>query len=136
MLEIRRLDSGAQNFSTALAQLLDRETEQDQALDQRVADIIAAIRSRGDGALLEFTARFDRREVQSVVDLEVSAAQCEAAWQALDEPLKNALTTAERRIRSYAERQQIGEFRYQDEHGNLLGPVSYTHLTLPTKRIV
>ena len=121
MLEVRRLDSGAVNFSTALDQLLDRETAQDQAVDQSVAGIIAEIRSRGDAALLEFTARFDRREVNSVVDLEISAGQREAAWQALDEPLKNALTTAERRIRAYAERQQIGEFRYEDEHGNMLG---------------
>ena len=121
MLEVRRLDSGAVNFSTALDQLLDRETAQDQAVDQSVAGIIAEIRSRGDAALLEFTARFDRREVNSVVDLEISAGQREAAWQALDEPLKNALTTAERRIRAYAERQQIGEFQYEDEHGNMLG---------------
>ena len=121
MPELQRLDSRAADFDAALDRLLDRQTAQDQAVDATVAEIIERIRSQGDAALLDYTARFDRLQAETAVALEVSAQRCADAWEQLDESLKNALTAAAARIRAYAEHQRIGEFRFEDEHGSVLG---------------
>ena len=121
MPEIRRLDSRDAEFPAQLDTLLDRHTAQDQAVDTAVAEIIAQVRSRGDAALLEYTARFDRLQVDQALALEVSRERLERAWNELAEHLKNALTAAAARIQAYAEHQRIGEFRFEDDFGNQLG---------------
>ena len=55
-----KLSSREANFSERLAALLDFETAQDPAVDTAVADIIQAVKTQGDAALLAYTARFDR----------------------------------------------------------------------------
>ncbi|HRE13464.1 MAG TPA: histidinol dehydrogenase, partial [Usitatibacteraceae bacterium] len=60
MPEPRRLDSREAGFAAALEALLAFESAQDDAVDRAVADILEAVRRRGDEALLEFTRRFDR----------------------------------------------------------------------------
>jgi histidinol dehydrogenase len=59
-LVLRRLDSSAPGFDRELAALTAFEAAQDSAVDATVAAIVADVRSRGDAALLEYTAKFDR----------------------------------------------------------------------------
>ena len=54
MTDIKRLDSRAPGFREALEQLLTREAEADRRVETAVKEIIAAVRYRGDEALLEF----------------------------------------------------------------------------------
>ena len=60
MSEITRLNSDDAAFREALASLFAWEQSADPALESVVRGIIDDVRARGDAALLEYTARFDR----------------------------------------------------------------------------
>ena len=66
---IRRLNAADQDFARHLDHLLSWESVSDDAVNQRVLDIIAAVRSRGDAALVEFTEKFDGLQVAAMADL-------------------------------------------------------------------
>ena len=55
----RRLDSAAADFDAAFTALAGEKREIASDHSAKVAEIISAVRARGDAALLEFTARFD-----------------------------------------------------------------------------
>ncbi len=120
-LQIARLDSAEPDFEARLGQLLDRAPEADAQVTARTAEIIAAVRARGDAALLEYTNHFDRRSVSSAAELEVSPQQCAAAWNSLPQDLREALEQAAARIRDYAQRQKLEGWEYRDALGNSLG---------------
>ena len=120
-LRIARLDAADATFDRQLNELLDRAPEADPQVTARVAEIIAAIRGRGDAALLEYTNRFDRRGVAAAAELEVGKDQREAAWNSLPADLRAALQAAAARILAYAERQKLEGWEFADAHGNTLG---------------
>nr|WP_301331329.1 histidinol dehydrogenase [Stagnimonas aquatica] len=101
--------------------MLDRAPESSPEVAARSAEIVEAIRLRGDAALVEYTARFDRRTLAGAAELELPKAALKAAWDGLAPELKQALEAAAARIRAYAERQKIAEWSFEDEHGNTLG---------------
>jgi len=70
-VEIKRLNSQAPDFRQQLRDLQNRDTESDGAVMTRVNNIINAVRTRGDAALLEFTAEFDSLPADSVSQLEL-----------------------------------------------------------------
>lgn len=120
-LPITRLDSAAPDFNQQLDRLLALSVETDSAIQSTVAEILAAVRSRGDAAVLEYTARFDRLQAKSMAELELPVECLAAARQALPLRLDRALTTAAERIRRYHERQLIQSWTYTEEDGTLLG---------------
>ncbi len=120
-MKIARFSTGDTDFDARLAALLDRAPEASPQVTQAVEAIIADLRARGDSALLELTNRFDRRSVKAAAELEVSKAQCAAAWDSLPVALRTALEQAAQRIRAYAEHQKIAPFSFSDEYGNVLG---------------
>lgn len=121
MLEVQRLDTRAPEFQARLDALLDRAPEASAEVTRVVEAIIAELRTRGDAALLEYTNRFDRRSVTDAAELEISKAQCAAAWQSLPADLRTALEQAAARIRAYAQHQKLAPFSFDDEFGNTLG---------------
>ena len=82
-LRLRRLDSRAAGFDVALEALVAFESAQDPAIDAAVADIVADVRARGDAALLEYTARFDRVRATSVAELAIAPKDMLAALRGL-----------------------------------------------------
>ncbi|MDO5691835.1 MAG: histidinol dehydrogenase [Pseudomonadota bacterium] len=119
-----RLQTTQPDFETAFQARLHWSAEQDDAIEQRVKDILADVRSRGDAALLEYTARFDALPAVSMAELELSAAELQAAFDSLPPAQRDALQQAAARIRRYHEWQksQGGETAtYRDEDGTLLG---------------
>ena len=54
---IRRLNAADPDFAQHLDHLLSWESVSDDSVNQRVLDIIKAVRERGDAALVEFTQR-------------------------------------------------------------------------------
>src|SRR5690554_879564 len=80
-LKIARLDINQVDFNHHLDGLLAWEGVSDKAVNERVEEIIAAVRARGDAAVVEYTARFDGLEVASMADLTLDRARLE---QALD----------------------------------------------------
>jgi histidinol dehydrogenase len=86
------------------ARLLRRAEIQIDDLVERVRPIVEAVRDRGDDALIEFTGRFDR--VQLDVDqLCVSRAEIEQAHSQLDSSVRAALEHAIHNIRTFHQRQ-------------------------------
>lgn len=73
-------------------QALRRPVQEDmQSLNERVAQIIADVRKRGDEALIDYTARFDGAQLQS---LEVGEEEFDAAQSALTAEQHAALKQA------------------------------------------
>ena len=75
-----RLSSASASFEEDFAARLHWSADQDAAIEQRVADILADVRARGDAALLDYTARFDGLNAPSVAALELTQAELKAAF--------------------------------------------------------
>ena len=119
-----RLSSASASFEADFAARLHWSADQDAAIEQRVADILADVRARGDAALLDYTARFDGLNAPSVAALELTQAELKAAFDALPTLQRDALQAAAARVRSYHEAQKkaCGEsWSYRDADGSLLG---------------
>jgi len=117
----QRLNSRDAAFSAQLDALLDRAPEISVEITTVVDDIIAAVRRDGDGAVIRYTNRFDRRDVQQAGELVLDAAALDTAWDGLPADLRDALSAAAERITAYAEHQKITAFEFTDAHGNRLG---------------
>ena len=120
-LALRRLDTRAAGFDAALQALIAFEAGQDPAIDAAVAAIIADVRARGDAALLDYTARFDRLSAGSVAQLAIAPAAMAAAYDGLEPPERDALTKAAARIRAYHEQQKGADWRVVEADGTELG---------------
>ncbi len=120
-LQLRRLDTSEPGFDGELAALIAFEAGQDPAIDATVAQIIADVRARGDAALLEFTRRFDRLEVATVGELEITAAQMRSAYDTLPAAQRDALGIAAARIRSFHDRQRGSDWSFAEPDGTVLG---------------
>jgi len=104
--------------------VLHWSAETDAAIEQRVADILADVQRRGDAAVLDYTARFDHLQADSVAALELTAAELQAAFDGLPAVQRDALQAAARRVRQYheAQKQACGlSWQYTDADGTLLG---------------
>ena len=119
-----RLSTASATFEAEFKARLHWSAEADAAIEQVVADILADVQRRGDEAVLAYTRRFDRLDVDSLQALELTAAELRAAFETLPVEQKNALEAAARRVRSYHEAQKkaSGEsWSYRDADGTLLG---------------
>jgi len=121
MTAIRRLDTAQPDFDARLAELLAFEAAQDPQVDATVAAILADVRARGDAAVLEYTRRFDRIDVQALGALEVPRAALGQALAGLPPAQRGALAAAEKRVRAYHEKQVAQSWRYTEPDGTELG---------------
>ena len=115
-----RLDSRDVDFDVRFAELLDMKREVSEDVDRVVAEIIADVRARGDEALYDLTATFDRVDLRPT-GLRVTAAEIEAAKHAVDPETLAALELARDRIRSHHARQLPKDDVYTDALGVTLG---------------
>ncbi len=118
---LRRLDAGAADFGERLAALTAWQEQLDRAVTEAVTGILAAVSSRGDAALLEYTARFDGVSAASVGDLEVSPGRQRDALSRIAPEHRDALEQAAGRIRDYHRHQLQESWYYLDAAGNRLG---------------
>ena len=119
-----RLSTVSAAFEAEFAARLHWSADQDAAIEQRVADILADVRKQGDAAVLDYTARFDNLQVPTLQALELTQAELKAAFDAIPSAQREALQAAAARVRSYHEAQKkaCGEsWSYRDEDGSLLG---------------
>jgi histidinol dehydrogenase len=96
-----RLATTHPTFEAAFRALLDDARETTAKVDGVVATIIAEVRARGDAALLDCTARFDRWAPGSADALRVTPAEIEAAVAAVPAGERDALALAARRIEAF-----------------------------------
>jgi histidinol dehydrogenase len=118
---VRRLDTSSGDFKAELAKLLRFDTDDDSAVDQAAAAILADVRARGDDALLDYTKRFDRVDVASAAALEIPRAEIEAARDALPADQRAALEEAAARVRAFHERQRSDGWFFDEADGTRLG---------------
>ncbi len=118
---IRRLNAADQDFARHLDHLLSWESVSDDAVNQRVLEIIQAVRQRGDAALVEYTQRFDGLEVASMADLILPRERLELALTRISAEQRQALEVAAERVRSYHEKQKQDSWRYSEADGTVLG---------------
>lgn len=121
---ITHLSTTQPDFESAFAKVLHWSADTDAAIEQRVADILADVQQRGDAAVLDYTARFDRLTASGMSELELGAGELRQAFEQLPEQQRTALQAAAERVRSYHERQKQAcglSWSYRDEDGTLLG---------------
>lgn len=121
MADIKRLNSADPGFWEALRELLAWENVSDEQVLATVMEILAAVRRRGDAAVLEYTNRFDRLQARSMAELEIPSTRLEQALAAIEPGQREALERAAARIRAYAERQRLESWSYTEADGTLLG---------------
>jgi histidinol dehydrogenase len=128
------LNTADADFETRFTGLLNAKREDSPDVDEVVAGIIADVRARGDAAVLELTAKFDRMEItadQLAFTPEEIAAECAKVPQ----NERDALELAAQRIRAYHERQLPEDASWTDDTGATLGwrwtPVSAAGLYVP-----
>ncbi|MDO5624986.1 MAG: histidinol dehydrogenase [Pseudomonadota bacterium] len=119
-----RLSTTQADFEVLFNARLHWSAEQDDAIEQRVKAILADVRTRGDAAVLDCTARFDGLQAESMTELELKPSDFKAAFDSLPPAQQHALQEAAARVRRYHEwqKKQGGETAtYRDEDGTLLG---------------
>jgi histidinol dehydrogenase len=114
------LDANAPDFEDAFIQLLNAKREDSPDVDAVVADIIADVRARGDQAVIDLTAKFDRIDLTPQT-LRIDAADISAARAQVSSEDLEALELAAARIRTYHARQLPHNEEWTDETGASLG---------------
>ena len=107
-------------------------TEPKINVEQTVADIISAVRARGDAALYEYCERFDGARLSS---LAVSPEEIDEAVAAVEPKFLEILEKAAKNIRAFHEKQVRNSFIINNENGIVIGqkviPVDRAGLYVP-----
>jgi len=118
---MKQLNAGTANFYAELDAMLAWESVADDKVQATVKEILNAVRSRGDAAVLEYTNRFDRMQVENFSELELTQARLNQALKNIPAEQRAALETAAQRLRSYHRHQKMQSWSYTEEDGTLLG---------------
>ena len=102
-VSIRRFNSCDTDFAAKLDALRAFESAQNSQTDETVKNILAAVRARGDAALLEFTQRFDRWQPDAANPLEISRGALASALVTLAPGIRAALHPAATPLRTAPE---------------------------------
>ncbi len=121
MTMLTQLKTSDADFLSQLDRLLAWEQSTDSEVVTTVSAILEDVRQRGDAALLEYTAKFDRVEAVSAAELELTSDELEAALGAIDDSHRQALEVAAERVRAYAEHQKMESWSYTEADGTVLG---------------
>jgi histidinol dehydrogenase len=128
------LNTAQPEFEAAFQTLLGQKREEAEDVDLAVARIIADVRTRGDAAVIDLTARFDRLNLAPDT-LAVSKAEIAAEVAKVSPEDRAALELAAERIRAYHQRQRPADESWTDPTGAMLGwrwtPVSAAGLYVP-----
>src|SRR5437879_542076 len=111
-----RLDSQSADFPTQFRDFLAVKREASHDVEQTVRGIIAEVKARGDAALAEFTAKFDRVDLAKI-GLRVTPAEIDAAEAKCKPEALAALKLARDRIEAYHLRQKPKDDRFTDALG-------------------
>ena len=115
-----RLDAAEAGFADRFAAALAARREDDAAAEREAAEIVAAVRARGDAALLEYTERFDG-PCRDMEGLRVAPPRLEEARAALDGETAAALELAAARIEAFHRGQMPRDRWWRDDAGVGLG---------------
>ncbi len=124
------LDINEKDFEKRFAAILARGEETGREVEQVVQGIIADVRNRGDEALLEYTRRFDRLEVDNAGSLQVTDDEIDYAFARSKEEDIAALKLAVERVARFHEKQKQETWLSTAEEDILLG-----QMVIPLERV-
>ncbi len=128
------LNTSDADFRAAYDALVNLRREGEVDVADAVRSIIADVRARGDDALFELTEKFDRFDLRGA-GMAVPVADIQAAYDACEPSLRQALELAAARIRAYHEKQMPDDGLFTDDAGITLGhrwtPVDAVGLYVP-----
>jgi histidinol dehydrogenase len=117
---MRRFHFSDPDFETAFSAFIEERRETPEEVDAIVRDVIAAVRAEGLVALLRFAKQFDKVALDEQ-SIRVSEAEIEDGAAACPQSVRDAISFAAERIRSYHARQRPADLRFTDEAGVELG---------------
>ncbi|HWA19351.1 MAG TPA: histidinol dehydrogenase [Devosia sp.] len=117
-----RLDSRDNSFATDFETLLNSKREVSEEVGAAVAAILADVKSRGDAAVIDYTARFDHLPLTHAT-LAFSGEELAMAEAQVSAEVRDALQTAHDRIKAHHDRQKPLDHIYTDPLGVTLGTV-------------
>ena len=117
---MQRLNASDAGFADAFDALVNGRREADDDVSRDVVQTIRDVRAHGDATLVEMTQRFDGFDLNDA-GWQIDAAQCKAAYEGLDEDLRDALTLAAKRIEAYHQAQLPEDRDYRDSDNVRLG---------------
>ena len=133
-----RLATTDADFERKFTRLVEDRRESESDVARVVSDILAEVRQRGDEAVAEYTARFDRHTLGTGDDWRIAPEACKAAFDELEPDLRAALELAATRIRAYHTDQLPRDRDFTDDVGVRLGakwrPVDAAGLYVPGGR--
>jgi histidinol dehydrogenase len=116
----RRLDAAAPGFETEFSAFLARNRDTDENVDRVVAEIVADVRARGDAALVEYTAKFDRVDTDAA-GLRIADSERKAAAAQVPAAQRDALVFAAQRIEAFHRALLPNDVDFTDATGTRLG---------------
>lgn len=130
----KRLHILEPEFEDQFAEVLSAKREADVDVNATVAQILADVAKRGDEAVVEYTNKFDRQNLD-VSALAITEAEVDAAMAQVEPDLLNAVRLAAERIETFHERQLPDYEDFIDDAGVRLGyrwtPVQAAGLYVP-----
>ena len=103
-----------------LENLLKRSPNSYEEFESRVEEIVNAVKEKGDEALFDFTARFDKVEVTKE-SIQVTEDEIREAYEAVNPTLLDVIRKALVNIRSYHEKQRRYSWFDSQPDGTILG---------------
>jgi histidinol dehydrogenase len=131
---IRFLRFSDPDFEEVFRQILERSETVPPEIERTVQDILADVRARGDQALFEYTARFDRLCLTAQT-LQVSRAEIAQALSEVDPGALAALQLAAERIAAFHRKQKEETWLSRDEDdvqvGQMVRPLDRVGIYVP-----
>lgn len=121
LCDISVIDSGEDDFSDNLEALSKWTSTSNPDVERKVAEIMTGVREGGDGVLVDYTNRFDRRACENIDELNICKSRLTEALSTIDPAVRNALESAAKRIRDYHIHQKQESWRFTDIDGTMLG---------------
>ena len=119
-VDIKRLQSGSDNFQAELNELLSRQQASSPEVEQSVARILAQVARAGDRALYHYTQKFDGFDAEAR-GIEVRSTRLEQALADIHPNTRESLEFAVQRVGDYHQRQIQESWQYQEADGTQLG---------------
>mgnify|MGYP003411301799 FL=1 len=116
---MRIIGSTDAGFKPLLSEILKRGEQDTTLVEEAVKEIIAAVKARGDKALVEYTKRFDKADIKG--SIEVSRAEAEKALRSVSKSDLDLMRLAANRIESFHKKQIENSWFTTEADGTILG---------------
>ena len=117
-------------------EILNRDIQAEEDVSAAVDAVLAEVKANGDAALFAYTKRFDGVSLSA---LQVSEAELDAAWAALDPDFIKTLEMAAENIRQFHQLQVHQDFRLEKEGGIVMGqrytPIEKVGICVPSSPV-